>query len=53
MAWLTLGWWTRRSRTLEAFELRLGVWALIATLAASTAVRVPPFDAIEFSLGDL
>lgn len=41
------------ARTLEAFELRGGLWALIATLAESDAVRVPPFDAIEFSLGDL
>lgn len=41
------------ARTLEAFELRGGLWALIATLAECDVVRVPPFDAIEFSLGDL
>ncbi len=41
------------ARTLEAFELRAGVWALIATLAESDPVRVPPFDAVEFSLADL
>ncbi len=41
------------ARTLEAFELRGDVWALIATLSESDLVRVPPFDAVEFSLADL
>lgn len=41
------------ARTLEAFGLRQGAWELIVTLAESSAVRVPPFDPIEFSLGDL
>jgi Uma2 family endonuclease len=41
------------ARTLEAFELRDQVWGLIATLQDSAAVRVPPFDAIEFPLSDL
>lgn len=41
------------ARTLEAFELRDGLWALIATLSENDPVRVPPFDAVEFSLGDL
>jgi Uma2 family endonuclease len=41
------------ARTLEAFELRAGVWALIATLSENDPVRVPPFDALEFCLADL
>jgi Uma2 family endonuclease len=41
------------ARTLEAYELRQGQWVLIATLADDNPVRVPPFDAVEFSLGDL
>lgn len=41
------------ARTLEAFELREGVWALIATLAEDAEVRVPPFDAVAFPLADL
>jgi Uma2 family endonuclease len=41
------------ARTLEAYELRTGVWALIATLQDDAMVRVPPFDAVAFSLGDL
>jgi len=41
------------ARTLEAFELREGVWVLIAALSEDDPVRVPPFDAIAFSLRDL
>ena len=40
-------------RTLEAFELRGGQWALIATAKDDDPIRIPPFDAITFSLGDL
>jgi Uma2 family endonuclease len=40
-------------RTLEAFELRDQVWALISTRQDDALVRVPPFDAIEFPLKDL
>jgi Uma2 family endonuclease len=39
--------------TLEAYQLQHNVWALIATLQDDATVRVPPFDAIEFSLQDL
>ena len=42
-----------KERTLEAYELRQGQWVLIATLAGDVPVRIPPFDAVEFSLGDL
>jgi Uma2 family endonuclease len=42
-----------QARTLEAFELRDQVWALIATLQDDASVRVPPFDAVEFPLNDL
>ena len=40
-------------RTLEAFELREGEWVLIATAQDDAPVRVRPFDAVTFSLGDL
>ena len=40
-------------RTLEAFELRNGEWVLIATAKDDEPVSVRPFDAINFSLGDL
>lgn len=40
-------------RTLEAFELRDKLWALIATHQDDALVRVPPFDAIELPLSDL
>ena len=40
-------------RTLEAFELREGQWALIATAKDDDPVRIPPFDAVTFDLGDL
>lgn len=41
------------ARTLEAFALREEGWLLIATLKDDDPVRVPPFDAISFSLADL
>lgn len=41
------------ARTLEAFSLREEGWLLVAALADEDAVRVAPFDAISFSLGDL
>ena len=40
-------------RTLEAFKLRDGQWALIVTVADAGPVCIRPFDAITFSLGDL
>ena len=39
-------------RTLEAFELREGEWVLIATAEDDDPVRIRPFEAISFSLGD-
>ena len=41
------------ARTLEAFELRGGVWALVAALKEDNEVRVPPFEAVAFSLAAL
>ena len=40
-------------RTLEAFELREGQWALIASAKDDEPVSIRPFDAITFGLGDL
>ena len=40
-------------RTLEAFELHGGQWVPIASAKDDDPVRIPPFDAITFSLGDL
>ena len=40
-------------RTLEAFELRKGEWVLIATAEDDDPVRIRPFEAVSFSLGDL
>ena len=40
-------------RTLEAFELRNGEWAPIATAKDDAPVGVRPFEAVTFSLGDL
>jgi len=40
-------------RTLEAFELREGKWLLIGSAKGDDPVRIPPFDAIVFNLGDL
>jgi Uma2 family endonuclease len=41
------------ARTLEAFALREDGWLLIATLKDDDPVKVPPFDAVGFSLADL
>ena len=41
------------ARTLEAFELREGEWALIATAADADPVAIRPFEAVTFSLADL
>ena len=40
-------------RTLEAFELREGEWVLVATEQDDAPVRIRPFEAVTFSLGDL
>ena len=40
-------------RGLEAFELRDGQWVLTASLKDEEEVRVPPFQAISFSLAGL
>jgi Uma2 family endonuclease len=40
-------------KTLEAYELKEGQWSLLATLKDENPVRLAPFDAVEFSLGDL
>ena len=40
-------------RTLEAIELREGEWVLIATAQDDAPVRIRPFDAVTFNLGDL
>ena len=40
-------------RTLEAFELRNGQWVLIASAKDDEPIRIRPFDATTFSLGDL
>ena len=40
-------------KTLEAYELTEGRWSLLTTLKEDDAVRLAPFDAVEFSLGDL
>jgi Uma2 family endonuclease len=42
-----------KPRTLEAFTLRNGAWALIATLKDADEVSVPPFEAIAFPLSAL
>ena len=40
-------------RALEAFELRNGKWAPLATAKDDAPVRIRPFEAIAFSLRDL
>ncbi len=40
-------------RALEAFELREGKWMPIATAKDDAPVRIRPFEAATFSLGDL
>ena len=41
------------ARTLEAFELREGEWALVASAKDDEQVSIRPFEAIEVSLGEL
>ena len=41
------------AHSLEALELHDGRWGELARLTGSTTVSLPPFDAIQFSLGDL
>ena len=41
------------ARTLEAFELRKGLWVLLATLTDDAPVSLPPFDATTFPLNVL
>jgi len=45
-------WLVAADRT-QAFELRDGEWVLIATAQDDAPVRIRPFDAVTFSLGDL
>lgn len=40
-------------RTLEAYELRDGLWTLLATLEDDAPVTLPPFAAVTFSLAEL
>lgn len=40
-------------KTLECYALRDNKWLLLTTLKEDDAVRLPPFDAIEFPLGSL
>ena len=40
-------------QTLEAFELRDSNWGRTATTKDDDSITIPPFDAINFSLGDL
>jgi len=39
--------------TLEAFALREGAWLLLGTAAGDGEVRLPPFEAVGFSLSTL
>ena len=41
------------SKTLEAFELRDGLWVLLVTLADDAPVSLPPFEAVSFPLDAL
>ncbi len=41
------------ARTLEALELRNGLWVLLATLMDDALISLPPFDAISFPLNAL
>ena len=40
-------------RILEAFEAREGQWVLIASVEDDDPVRIAPFEAVTFSLGEL
>lgn len=39
-----------RDETLQVLELMDGIWAIRTTCSDETAVRLPPFDAIEIPL---
>ena len=39
--------------TIDAYELRSGEWVLIDQVYGDVVVSLPPFEAIEFNLGDL
>ena len=41
------------AQTLEAFELRSGLWVLLTTLVGNASVSLPPFDAVSFPLSAL
>lgn len=41
------------ARTLEAFALRQGMWALTGAWAGEAPVRADPFEAVEFALSAL
>ena len=41
------------AKSLEAFELRNGLWVLLETLVDDAPVSLPPFDAISFPLDAL
>jgi Uma2 family endonuclease len=41
------------ARMLEAFALREGAWVLLAVVKDDEEVRLPPFEAVGFSLGAL
>ena len=41
------------AKSLEAFELRNGLWVLLETLVDDAPVLLPPFDAISFPLDAL
>jgi Uma2 family endonuclease len=42
-----------RDKTLEAFRLENAKWVLLSTHADTDKIRVPPFEAMEFDLGEL
>lgn len=42
-----------QEQSLEAFCLERGRWTLAGTFTGTGAVRIPPFDAVEFELGRL
>jgi Uma2 family endonuclease len=42
-----------KARTLEAFERREGIWVLLAACKEDDEIRVPPFEAVTFSLSAL
>ena len=40
------------ARTLEVLRLEGGRWSILVTHAGEATVRVEPFEAIEFGLGE-